>query len=248
MIVREETVIFSFLFIYFSDRYNDFEWELYGNYFNKMYVRKQQCYHYLGMIFLIKTMSSVFQCVEITTLKLLKLSITTMPYVLMLLTCMNLSSFILGLFIGWFRHRYREFSRTTAWIWLFCFKYLWFFILLVFWFRRSDSNSEIWYLFQIHFKKKKLLYTDPRLIRQCKFCKCYHVHQLTKPTLLCVVTLCFWLSSLYNQGSPFLEFVVLFIVVVVTVIVVRNYILGMDCLVLIPLGTIIYLLLSGGRW
>ena len=75
-------------------------------------------------------------------------------YVLMSLPCMTSSSFILRLFIGWFRHKYQNFSRTTVCIWLFCFKYLLPFILLVFWLRRSDSSSSIWYIFQIHFYEK----------------------------------------------------------------------------------------------
>ena len=144
-----------------------------------MYVSKRQCSHYSGIFFLIKTMIFVFLCVAIATLKLLRFSITATPYGLMSLPCMASPSFTLILFIGWFRHKYRKFGRTSVWIWLFCFKYLLSFILFLFWFRRSDSNSEIWYIFQIHFTKKKLLYTDPQLLRQYKFCNCNHGIQIT---------------------------------------------------------------------
>ena len=131
-----------------------------------MYVRKLQYYHYLGITFLIKTMISVFLFVVIPTLIKLKLSIAATLYVTMSLLCMTSSSFTLRLFIGWFRHNYWKYSRTTVWIWLLCFKYLLSFILLVLWFWRSDSNSEIWYILQIHLTKKKLWYPDPQLLRQ----------------------------------------------------------------------------------
>ena len=49
-----------------------------------MYDRKRQCSHYLEIIFLIETMISVFKCVFITTLKLLKFSITATSYVLII--------------------------------------------------------------------------------------------------------------------------------------------------------------------
>ena len=63
-----------------------------------------------------------------------------------------------------------------------------------------------------------------------------------QPTLLCVITLCVCLSIIYNQDVPFLDFFVSFVVaVVVAVIVVRNQLLGLDWLVVIPLGTIICL-------
>ena len=62
-----------------------------------------------------------------------------------------------------------------------------------------------------------------------------------QPNLLCVIKLCVCLSSLYDQDSPFFDFVVLFIVVVVANIVVRNHLLGMDWSVVTPLGTITYL-------
>ena len=63
----------------------------------------------------------------------------------------------------------------------------------------------------------------------------------SQPTLLCVITLCVCLSSLYDQDVPFLDFFVLFFVVVVAVIVVKNHLLGMDWSVVIPLDTIICL-------
>ena len=65
-----------------------------------------------------------------------------------------------------------------------------------------------------------------------------------QPTLLCVITLCVCLSSLYDQNFPSLDFVILF-VVVVAVIVVANHLLGMDWSVLIHMGTIICLLTRG---
>ena len=65
-----------------------------------------------------------------------------------------------------------------------------------------------------------------------------------QPTLLCVITLCVCLYSLYDQNFPSLDFVILF-VVVVAVIVVANQLLGMDWSVLIHMGTIIYLLARG---
>ena len=134
-----------------------------------MYTRKGKCYHYLGITFLIKTMISVFLFVVIATIIRLKLSITATPYVMMPLPCMTSSSFTLRLFIGWFRHKYQKYSRTTFWILLLCFKYLLSFILLVFWFRRSDSNSEIWYILQTHFTKKKLWYSDPSYLGNVSF-------------------------------------------------------------------------------
>ena len=179
-----------------------------------MYVRKRQCSHYLGIIFLIKTTISVFQCVAITTLKLLKFSITATPYVLMSLPCMTSSSFTLRLFIGWFRHKYQRFSRTTVWIWLFCFKFLLSFIVLVFCFRCSDSNSEIWYLFKIHLTKNKLLYTDPLFLSQCKFWNCHHGCQLTAThSIVCYYIMCLLIQPIQPR-CPF--------------IVVRNHLLVMD--------------------
>ena len=136
---------------------------------NNMYVRKRQCYHNLVIGFLIKTMISIFLYVVITTLIRFKLSITATPYVRMLLPSVTLSSFTLRLSIGWFRHKYWKYGRTTVLIWLLCFKYLLYFILWVFWLWRSDLNDEIWYILQIHFTKKKPWYADPQLLRQCEF-------------------------------------------------------------------------------
>ena len=133
--------------------------------------------------------------VVITTLIRLNFSITATPYVVMSLPCMMSSSFSLRLIIGWFRHKYRKYSRTTAWIWLLCFKYLLSFILLLFWFQRSDSNSEIWYILQIHFKIKKLWYLDPQLFRQCKFLNCHHGGKLTATHSI----VCYYLVSLFIQ-------------------------------------------------
>ena len=63
-----------------------------------------------------------------------------------------------------------------------------------------------------------------------------------QPTLLCVITLCVFLSIIYDQDVPFLEFVILFIVVVfLAFIVVGNHLLRMDWLVVIPMGNIICL-------
>ena len=162
-----------------------------------MYVRKLQCYHYLGIIFLIKTIISDFLFVVINTITRLKFSnIATLP-VLMLLPCMTSSSFILRLFIGWFSHKYQNFSRTNVWIWLLCFKYLMYFILLVFWFRCYESNSEIWHIFQIHITKKKLLYTDPQLLRKCKFLNSNHGGQLTAThSIVCYYIVCLIIQPL----------------------------------------------------
>ena len=124
--------------------------------------------------------------------------------------------------------------------WLFCFKYLLSFILLVFLFRRFDSNSEIWYLFQTHLKKKCCTLI-PSYFGNVSFATVTMAANSPQPTLFCVITLCVWLSSLYDQDVPFLDFVVLFIVVFVAVIVVGNHLLGMDWSVVIPLGTIICL-------
>ena len=126
-----------------------------------MYVRKRQYYHHLGIILLIKTMISVFLSVVITTIIRLKFSNTTTPNIMMSLPCMTSSRFTLRLFIGWFRHKYRNYSRTTVWIWLLCFKYLLYFILLVFWFWRFDSYSEIWCILQIHFTIRLALVPRP---------------------------------------------------------------------------------------
>ena len=130
-----------------------------------MYARKRQYYHYLGISFLIKTMISFFLFVVITTLIRLKFSITATPNVIMSLPCMTSSRFTLRLFIRWFRHKYRNYSRTTVWVWLLCFKYLLSFILLVFWFQRSDSHSEMRYILQMHFPIKETLVPWPPVTR-----------------------------------------------------------------------------------
>ena len=62
-----------------------------------------------------------------------------------------------------------------------------------------------------------------------------------QPTILCVITLCVFLSSLYDQYVPFLDFFVLFVVIVATVIVVGNHLLVMYWSFVIHLGTIICL-------
>ena len=66
-----------------------------------------------------------------------------------------------------------------------------------------------------------------------------------QPNLLRVITLCVWLSSLYDQYVPFLEFVFLFVVVVVAVIFFGNHLLWMDLSVVIPQGTIVCLPMRG---
>ena len=147
-------------------------------------------------MFLIKTIISVFQCVAITTLKLLKFSITATSYVLMSLPCMISSSFTLRLFIGWFGHKYKKFSCMTVWIWLFCFKYLLSFILLVFWFWRSASISEIRYLFQINFTKTKLCAQTPSCLGNVSLATLAMSVNSPQLTLLCVIILFFCLSSL----------------------------------------------------
>ena len=65
-----------------------------------------------------------------------------------------------------------------------------------------------------------------------------------EPTLLCVITMCVWLSILYDQDVPSLDFFVFFVVVVVAFIVVGDLLSGRDGCVVIPMGTIIYL--AGG--
>ena len=160
-----------------------------------MYARKRQFYHYLGIIFLIKTMISIFLFVAITTLIRFKLSINATPYVMMSLLYMTSSNFTLRLFIGWFMNNYRNYSRTIVWILLLCFKYLPSFILLVFWFRRSDSNSEIWYILQIHFTKKKLWYADPQLLRKWKFLNFHYGCKLTETHSI----VCYYIVSLLIQ-------------------------------------------------
>ena len=142
-------------------------------------------------------MFSVFLFVFITTLIRLKFSITTTPYIRMSLPCLTSSSFTLIFFIGWFRHKYWKYSHTTVWIWLLCFKCLLSYILLVFSIRRSDSNSEIWYILQIHLTKKKLWYADPQLPRKCKFLKCLHGRQLTATqSIVCYCIACFLIQPL----------------------------------------------------
>ena len=92
---------------------------------------------------------------------------------------------------------------------------------------------------------KKTLYTDPQLFRKCK---CLTVTMATNslhPTILCVITLCVFLSSIYNQDAPFLGIVELFVVVVVAVIVLRNHLLGMDWSVVMPMAIKICLLARG---
>ena len=58
-IVLDETEMFSFFRYPISDRYNDFQYELYGNYLTKLYEKKRQCCRYLRIIFLIETMISI---------------------------------------------------------------------------------------------------------------------------------------------------------------------------------------------
>ena len=151
-------------------------------------------------------MISFFQFVVITTLKLMKLSITYTLYVLMSLPCMTSSSLTLRLFIVWFRHKYWKFSRTTVWVWLFYFKSL-IFLILVFWFWRSNSISDIWYLFLINFTKKKLLYTDSQLLMQYTFFNCHHCRQLASThSVLCYYSLCLNFPECTTKMSPYLTF------------------------------------------
>ena len=62
-----------------------------------------------------------------------------------------------------------------------------------------------------------------------------------EPTILCFIMLCVCLSSLYDQYFPFLLFFVLFVIILAVVIAIRNHLLGMYWLVVIPLVTIISL-------
>ena len=147
------------------------------------------------MIFLIKTMISVFLCVVITTLKRLMFSITATPYVLMSLPCMTSSSFTLILFIGWFRHKYRKFICMTVWILLLCFNYSMSFILLVFWFRRYDSSYEIWYISNT-FHKKNFCKLTPSYLGNVSFVTIAMTVNSPQPNLLCIIILCVCLSRL----------------------------------------------------
>ena len=87
--------MFYLFWYHVSYRYIDFQYKLYGDYIIKMYKRKRKYSHYLGMSYVIKIMISVFQCVVLTTLKILKFYITATSYVLMSLLCMTSSMFIL---------------------------------------------------------------------------------------------------------------------------------------------------------
>ena len=84
------------------------------------------------------------------------------------------------------------------WIdWVFS-KYLFYFILLLFWFWSSDSISEIWYIFQTYFTLKNLLYNYPQIIWQCKWFFFTVTMAVNSPetTLFFVLMLCVWLSIL----------------------------------------------------
>ena len=84
-------------------------------------------------------------------------------------------------------------------------------LLIVFWIRLPDSSYEIWYLFKTHFTKKKLLYTEPQLLRQCKFCNCHHGRQLTvTQSIVCYNIVCLLIQP-PNQDILFLDFVILFV-------------------------------------
>ena len=129
----------------------------------------------------------------------------------------------------------------TFWIGLFCFKYLLSFILLVF-----DSDVLIQILkFDIYLKfnlrKRNCCTLTPSYSGNVSFSTVTMAVNSPQPTILCVITLCVFLSSLYDQDIPFLDFFVLFVIIVVAVIVVRNHLLGMDWSVVIPMDTIISL-------
>ena len=113
-----------------------------------------------------------------TTLIRLKFSITSTPNVMMSLRCMTSSSHTLRLFIGRFRRKYQKYSRTPVWIWLLCFKYLLYFVIVLFWFRYSESYSGIWYILQIHFTIEETLVSWPQLLRKFKFLIYHHGGQL----------------------------------------------------------------------
>ena len=66
-----------------------------------------------------------------------------------------------------------------------------------------------------------------------------------QPTILHVIKFCVWLSSLYDQDLPFLDYVNLFIAVVAVFIVVGNHLLKMDWSVVIPQGNIICIPVRG---
>ena len=89
--------------------------------------------------------------------------------------------------------------------------------------------------------KENLLYNDSELIWQCK---CFFVtitmaFNSPELTLSCVITLCIWLSSTFDQDPPYLDLVIFFVVVVVTLIVVGNRHLGEEGYVLIRQGALI---------
>ena len=87
---------------------------IYGNYLTQLYERKYQCHHYLGIFFLIETMISVSKYVVITIIIFLSYPLPpcAWSYVLMSLPCMASSILTLIFFIGWYRYKYRGFSRT----------------------------------------------------------------------------------------------------------------------------------------
>ena len=71
-----------------------------------------------------------------------------------------------------------------------------------------------------------------------------------EPTLFCVIMLCVWLSILFDQDVPSLDFVVFFVFVVVDFIVVGNLLSGREGYVVIYWVTIICLTdgRSGRGW
>ena len=114
------------------------------------------------------------------------------------------------------------------------------FILLVF-----DSDVLIQFLkFDIYFKfilrKRNRFTLNPSYIGNVSVATVTMAINSLQATLLCVITLCVCLSSLYYQDVPFLDYVYLFVVVVL-VIFVGIHLLEMDWSVVITQGTIIYL-------
>ena len=124
---------------------------------------------------------------------------------------------------------YHLLSGIYLLVWLdFCFKYLLSFILLVFLFLRSDSISDILFLFNIHFMIKNPLYTDPQLIWKYKafFVTLTIAVNSPEPTIYSVIFSYVYLSSLFNKDAPSFDFfvfvVVFFVVFVAAFIVVGN--------------------------
>ena len=163
----------------------------------------------------------------ITTLKLLKFSITATPYVLMSLPCMTSSSFTLRFLLDDL-----GISTGSFIVQLFGFGYL-FQIFIVFYFI-SLFIPTFWFKFLnlifilIHFTKKKLLYTDLQLLRKCKCCNCHHDHQLTATHSIVCYYIVYLLIHPLQRRFPLPWIICLIFFFVFAVIAVGNHLLVMD--------------------